>query len=196
MAKANKAVTFTISGGPELAKALREVGDFMTPTTVRNRVAAGMVKASAPMAAMANQLAVTDNEGPDLIQFVASKSVTRRQRKGRSKDKNIVTTYVGERAGSTIGLINEFGTVERFHTDLVGGVTKSVGAIPARPALRPAFEATAGAVIAGIVPAVSAELKKATAAAHKKQAKALKVSTARNILRDQAQSALRERSGG
>lgn len=192
MGNKGKAITLTISGGPELSQALREVGDFMTPATVRGRVAAGMIKASQPMVEMANQLAVTDNQGADDIVFIASRSVSRRQRRGR-KDKNLVQTYVGERAGSTVGLWNEFGTAERVHVDAAGAGQKSVGALPARPALRPAFEATAGAVLSAIVPAVAVELKKATERAHKKQAKALRLSTARNILRDQAQAAMRER---
>lgn len=163
-------VRMVISGGDDLATALRELGDFTSKATARNRLAAGMIKASAPMVQAANALAAHDDVGGDQIQFVASKTLSGTQRKKAAKvnTSTTVKTYVGEQAGSSIGLLNEFGTVERTHKD-----GKSVGAVPPHPAMRPAFESTAASVIAAIVPVVRAELKAATDRAARKAARKL-----------------------
>lgn len=164
-----KTFQMKISGGPELAAALRELGDMTSSTTAKNRLAAGMIKASAPMVDSANQLAAKDNVGEDAIVFVASKRLTARQKKeGGKVPKTSVRTYVGEQAGKgNVGLINEFGTVERTQTT----TGKSVGAVPMHPAMRPAFESTASQVLNNIVPVVQAELAEAVKRAQKKAAK-------------------------
>lgn len=161
-----------ISGGLELAKALRELGDLTSDKRAVGAIKTGMVKASQPMADAANSLAASDGSGPDVIRFVAARTLTARQRKeSRRASKDRVLTYVGEQGGSTIGLINEFGTVERFQRDAVGASHKSVGRITAHPAMRPAFESTAEAVIQRLVPTISEVVQKRAKAVAKKNAK-------------------------
>lgn len=158
----------TISGGPELSAALRDLGDLTSDRRAVTAIKDGMVKASQPMVDTANQLAPTDNEGGDVIQIVASKTLSKRQRKlTRKESKDRILTYVGERGGSVHGLQNEFGTVERVQVK----TGKSVGAIIARPFMRPAFESTAKSVIEAFVPTIRTVVERRAKSARKRAAK-------------------------
>lgn len=177
-----------ISGGPELAAALRELGDMTSKTTAKNRLAAGMVKASLPMVLAAQNNAPKDEFSLATENIVASKSLSARQKREAGKvPKTSVRTYVGERGGSTVGLLNEIGTDLRQQTT----TGRETGQITPRPWLRPAFDSTAQAVLNGIVPHVRAEVDKAAKSAAKKHARKAARSAAASSMRAAALARLR-----
>lgn len=144
----------TISGGPELAKSLRELGDLTSDRRAVSAIKDGMVRAGQQMADIANHIAPSDNEGGDRVRFTSAKSLTARQRKeARRESRDRILTYVGQEGGSNIPLLLEFGTVQRHHQS-----GKAVGAITPTPTMRPAFDTTARDVLNAMVPAISEQV--------------------------------------
>ena len=128
-----------------------------------------MEAALQPVAEAARSLASRTNSGDGWNfseSIVVAKKLRKNQRKGlQSEGKHIRTMHVG--AWSRLAHLIEFGTAERFHES-----GKGVGAMPAAPFMRPAWDANRDKVLEILVRALRVELDRALARAARAAAKA------------------------
>lgn len=92
--------------------------------------------------------------------------LSRRQRRGRAKGKGVIEAFVGATPARHAHLV-ELGTGPRRQRN-----GKSVGAMPARPFMRPAWEANKNRLLDEMGAAMWAEIEKAAKRLAKKSLKA------------------------
>lgn len=163
-------------GGPELKKALEELGELGSTTTAKNAMKRGLIEAARPMVMAAKAFAPKDDHDLE-ISIQASTQLSRRQRRAAGRpDKWTAEVFVGPdyRKGAH-GVIQEFGTEERFINvrGFAGAVMsrKSVGKVPPHPFMRPAFDSTVNVVLMAFAPKVWEEIAKATKRINRKKAR-------------------------
>ncbi|TDK51140.1 HK97-gp10 family putative phage morphogenesis protein [Antarcticimicrobium luteum] len=156
------AVRMKIEGAGDIERALAELARGTSKGAMRR----AMKKTLQPVAEMA------DAASPFTVK-VTSKLSARQARGARGdRGRSKVTLYVGpvqpDGSDAPHAHLYEFGTVERIQTK----TGKSVGVMPARPFLRPAWDANAAGMLEVLKREVWAEIEKATERARRKAAKA------------------------
>lgn len=158
-------VKLKLHGVKEMQRALQELPDELQQPLVE----VALVRAAAPMRDAAEELA-PDAEpfGRGLVQHViTSTKLTETQAKEvgppRKDEARVYVGIDGERPGyAPYAHLNEWGTGPRYHKS-----GKYVGEMPAKPFMRPAFDATARAVIRRFVeqlrPMIAAAAKRVAA---------------------------------
>lgn len=173
-AAAGVGYTLVFTGGPELADALRELGDFAGKTTAKNAMKRGMIVAAQPMIQSARANAPKDTHGLEQSITASTRLSKRQKRARRGADKFTMEVFVGPdyRKGAH-GVLQEFGTEDRWQRDRMGVPHKFVGRVTPHPFMRPAFDSTYRTVFDGFVPAIAAEIEKARQRVYRKQKRAL-----------------------
>lgn len=132
----NSLIHMELVGARELEAALMGLGqDRLIKATMRR----ALLKASQPAAATARRLAPGGpySTGRMKAKIAASTTLARRQRRGQGYKYNPNVAYVWIGAGSRgPGTLTEFGTGPRWQKK----TGKFVGASPAQPFLRPAWD--------------------------------------------------------
>lgn len=155
-------------GVEETAANLRAIGKDVT---IRAAMRRELRKAALPTLEMAKRNAPAEKgwmrEGISLTGTLA-----RRQRRGgkyaRSNDTNTVQMFLGAKPKGP-AVLNEFGTGPRYHKK----TGKFVGAAPAQPFLRPAWESDKMNVLDRFTRGIGPALEKAAKRAARKRAKGL-----------------------
>lgn len=129
----NALIHMEIVGARELERALNALGqDRLIKATLKR----ALVDASKPAVSTAQRLAAK-HTGRMAAKVAVSTTLSRRQRRGQGYKHNPTTAYVWiGSAPRGPGTLTEFGTGPRFHRRS----RKFVGAAPAQPFLRPAWE--------------------------------------------------------
>lgn len=124
---------FVVDGHKELMEAFAELPKSLTNQVIRDT----MKKAVQPVAAAAKALVARDEQ--DLMKSITVGTVlSKSQRRKYGKTGDIVV-YVGpSQPRGSHGHLVEFGTRPRFHKK----TGKFVGIMPAKPFMRPAWDAT------------------------------------------------------
>lgn len=121
-------------GAAALEQALRDLGNS---SAIKKAIRTALMEAAEPAAKMARSLAPRRSgrmaEGVDVSTTLSRRQ--KRQRKNGRNDPFAVFVYIGARPTGP-AVLAEFGTVERHWRN-----GKSTGAMPARPFMRPAWEA-------------------------------------------------------
>jgi HK97 gp10 family phage protein len=169
------AISMGFEGGPELAAALRELGELGSKATPKNAMRRGLENAARPMVMTAKALAPKDDHELEASIQASTKLSPRQKRMAPRVDKYTAQVFVGpdHRQGAH-GVILEFGTEDRWITDAAGVAYKFVGRITPHPFMRPAFDQQAVPVFKAFAPMVWAEIEKATKRIAKKKARAAK----------------------
>lgn len=145
------AQVFKLEGGKELARALEE---FPSKATARNVLKRELTAAAKPVKA-AMEAAAPRDTGFTAESIGLSSSLNPSQRRAVKREgKNFAEVYVGSRRGSA-AIFEEFGTVNQ----------------PARPYMRPAWEATKEQALDTFGKNLGAGIEKAAARAARKAAK-------------------------
>lgn len=131
----NSLLSMHMAGAQGLADALRELGEARD---VRKVLKTALMEESRPIVKEARRLAPRGESGMTAEKIDVSTTLSRRQSRGarprNRADGSEVEVYIGAGARGPAVLI-EFGTAPRYHKN-----GKFVGATPARPFLRPAWE--------------------------------------------------------
>ncbi|MDK3017623.1 HK97-gp10 family putative phage morphogenesis protein [Pseudodonghicola flavimaris] len=156
------AVKMKLEGGGDIERALGELARGTSKGVMRR----AMKKALQPVAKAA------DAASPFTVK-VTSKLTARQSRQARAdRGRSLVTLYVGpvqpDGTDAPHAHLYEFGTGERVHKK--NG--KSVGTMPARPFMRPAWDANQDQMLETLRREVWAEIEKAAERARRKAAKA------------------------
>lgn len=137
----NQFLMLEIKGAVELEAALRALGqDRLIKATNRR----ALLKAARPMAETAQRNA-PKHTGRMAVKIAASSTLSRRQRmsrRGYNRDPSVANVYVGTGPRGP-GVLAEFGTGPRYTKK----PRKFVGAMPAQPFMRPAWEQHKGQVL-------------------------------------------------
>lgn len=143
----------------------------LSQRTAKETAERAMVKALQPVADAARAAAPRSAAAPHLADSIGvSKKLKDSQKRGAEKPSDTRRImYVG--ALMPHAHLIEFGTVERFHKS-----GKSVGRMPARPFMRPAFDANVDAVLAAMTEHLRIEIDKSIKRAAKRAAKAARAS--------------------
>ena len=150
--------TLHITGAKQLKRALRELPEAMQ----REALEQALMESAQPMADAAKALAPVD-EGRLEESIVVAKTLHKSQQAFATSSPDEVQVYVGpnlQRGAGPAGPhghLNEFGTGPRYH-ETTG---KYVGEMPAKPFLRPAFDATKKMVTRLLRPKLWNEIKRA-----------------------------------
>jgi len=129
----NALLQMDIKGGRELEAALYGLGqDRLIKATLKR----ALLKAARPAVATAQRLAPKDTERM-ANKIAVTSTLARRQRRGGQyrRDPNVAWVYIGTSPRGP-GTLQEFGTGPRYHKK----TRKFVGATPAHPFMRPAWE--------------------------------------------------------
>lgn len=153
-------------GVEETAQALRDIGK---DTTIRAAMRRELRRAATPTLQMArNNAPVHKGWMKDGISLTGT--LARRQRRGgkyaRPNDRNEVNLFLGAKPKGP-GVLTEFGTGPRYNKK-----GKFVGAAPAQPWLRPAWEADKHNVLDRFSKAIGPAILKSARRANRKRAKA------------------------
>ena len=127
----NQFLSMEIRGAKELAEALRALGN---DRLIKNTNRRALLKAAKPMVEAAQRNAPT-HTGRMALKIAASTTLSRSQRSGRRSGPDEANVYVGTGPRGP-GVLVEFGTGPRYQKK----PHKFVGAMPAQPFLRPAWE--------------------------------------------------------
>ena len=150
-----------LKGAKELEKALLEL-----PKRIgKNAIKRALVKVAGPIAEDAKSRAPVDS-GKLKERIAVSATLSRRQRKGRNKDKGLVEVFVGAGARRHAVLV-EFGSGPRQHES-----GKGTGQVQPQPFMRPAWEAGKQKALDSLARELAVEIERAAARAAKKKAKA------------------------
>lgn len=154
-------IRFEIRGIEEMRKAL---DDLPTKYMRTAPIQKALLRLLAPVEATAKALApVRSGKLRDRIDI--AKGLSRRQRRGRRREKGLIEAFVGASPARHAHLV-EFGTKERAHKS-----GKSTGAAAAKPFMRPAWDAHKGQLLDQIGEALWAEIEAAAAKAARRAAK-------------------------
>lgn len=175
----SRGVLMHLTGGQALADGLRELGEFGSDRISRAANKRAMVKALEPVADDMRRLAPRD-EGELAESIVITSRLTKRQKRnypgmtasGWNKVKLMQTVFVGPGVGGAHGVLVEFGTQERSHSD-----GKSIGRTPAQPFARPAWEQNKDDVLRSYGGLLWREIAKATERIRRKQERQAKTVT-------------------
>lgn len=130
----NSLLQFELKGAKELEKALRDLGQ---DRLIKATMSRALLDAGKPTADKARARAEALFHGTGLMarKIAISTTLSRRQRRGRGRSgPTEAHVYIGA-SPSGPAILAEFGTGQRRHKN-----GKSVGAMPARPFMRPAWE--------------------------------------------------------
>ena len=130
----NSMLMLEIRGGRELEAALNALGqDRLIKSTNRR----ALMNAAKPAVATARRLAPKGSPARMAEKIDVSSTLSRRQRRGGGyrRDPNVAHVFIGA-APRGPAVLNEFGTGPRYHKR----TRKFVGATPAQPFMRPAWE--------------------------------------------------------
>lgn len=152
-----------LKGARELEEALRALPNRIGKAAVRR----GIIRLLQAVADDA-QGRVPVRTGRLKEKIAVRPQVSRRQRRGRAKEKGLIEAFVGA-TPSRIAHLVEFGTAPRRHRS-----GKSVGAMRAQPFLRPAWDSQSGQLLDALGQVFWEEIERAAARLAKRQAKALK----------------------
>lgn len=160
---AKTSVTMTLHGAKELEAALREMPNRIAKGAVRR----GIIKLLQQVADDA-QGRVPVRSGRLRARIAVKPQLSRRQKRGRAKEKGLIEAFVGATPARHAHLV-EFGTGPRMQRS-----GKSTGAMPARPFLRPAWDSARGKMVDDLGQVLWEEIEKAATRLARRQAKALK----------------------
>jgi HK97 gp10 family phage protein len=160
---ARPVVTMKLHGAKELEAALNELPKRLAKTTLRR----ALVKAAEPVKndAAARAGAIR----PGLAKSIALRpTLSRRQRKGRKKGPGEVEVFLGPSAARRgLAHLIEFGTGPRRQRT----TGRYTGVMPARPFMRPAWEAGKHGIVDRLGKILWEEIKRAADRLAKRQAK-------------------------
>jgi len=153
---------FQLQGVAELKENMQKLPDRMQKPVIRR----AMIRLAQPMV-MAAQAGMGDSvkTGRTQKRITVSATLSRRQRAGLVKDKNVITVYLGVQPSRKAHLI-EFGSGPRYHK-----TGKYVGQMPASPFLRPAFDGGAPMYLQGLGRVIGEEMEKTATRWSRKQAR-------------------------
>ena len=140
----------TLHGAKELEKALLDLPKRIAKTAVRR----GIVKLLQQVADDA-QARVPVRSGRLKEKIAVRPQLSRRQKRGRAKDKGLIEAFVGATPARHAHLV-EFGTGPRMQRN-----GKSTGAMPAQPFLRPAWDGAKGKLVDELGQVLWDEIEKA-----------------------------------
>ena len=154
-----------IKGARELEAALFGLGqDRLIKATLKR----ALLDASRPAVATAERLA-PKHTGRMATKIAVSTTLSRRQRRGGGYKVNPNTAYVWIGAAPRgPGVLAEFGTGPRYHKR----TRKFVGAMPAQPFLRPAWEQHKDQILEDFSKALWIQIEKSAKRLARRQAKA------------------------
>lgn len=159
-----KRPSFDLQLSGNLKENLQQLPERMQKPVIRR----AMLRLAQPMvsAAQAN-IGDSVKTGRTQQRIIVSATLSRRQRRGQVKDKNVITVYMGVQPSRKAHLI-EFGSGPRYHK-----TGKYVGQMPASPYLRPAFDAGAQPYLQGLGRVIGEEIEKTAARWSRKQMRQL-----------------------
>ncbi|WP_323783447.1 HK97-gp10 family putative phage morphogenesis protein [Leisingera sp.] len=160
------AMKFKMEGAGDIERALAD----LARGTAKGAVRRAMKKTLKPVAEAAEGLS-----GGKFKVAVTSKLTARQQRdarmdRGRSKLALYVGPVMPDGDDAPHAHLYEFGTAPRFHKE----TGKSVGAMPARPFMRPAWDANQAAMLETLKREIWAEIEKTVERARRKAERAAK----------------------
>lgn len=160
----NSLLSMKMAGTEGLADALRALG---SDKDVRKVMRISLLEESRPVVKEARRLAAHAT-GTMRDKIDVSTTLSRRQRRGRTgrvgKDPNEAEVYIGAGARGPAVLI-EFGTAPRYHRKS----RRFVGATPARPFMRPAWEKFKGQILKRLAFRIWYEIEQAAERIRKRQ---------------------------
>lgn len=146
-------IKFEIRGLDELKQALNDLPTKYLRTSAIQKALLALLE---PIEATAKALAPRKS-GRLAASINIAKSLSKRQRRRRARGKGLIEAFVGASPSPHAHLV-EFGTKQRFHKS-----GKSTGAGPAKPFMRPAWDAHKGLLLGQIGEALWAEIEAAAA---------------------------------
>jgi hypothetical protein len=162
----NSFLQFEIRGARELEAALRELGqDRLIKATMKRALKDAAEPAAAD--AQARAQALFHGSGRMASKIAVSTTLSKRQRRGRGRSgPNEAQVYIGAGPRGPAVLM-EFGTGPRRHKN-----GKSVGAVPAAPFMRPAWEAHKHQILDDFAKALWIQIEKSAKRLGRRQMKA------------------------
>jgi HK97 gp10 family phage protein len=153
-------IDMKLDGAKELEAALRA----LPGTLAKGVLQRALVKAARPMVDDAKSR-VRRRTGRLASKINVSTQLSRRQKRGRAREKGLAEAFVGASPARHAHLV-ELGSGPRHHKS-----GKYVGQMPASPFLRPAFEANAQGLIDALGEEIWRELEKSATRLGRKAAK-------------------------
>lgn len=165
----NSLLQFEMKGGKELEKALRDLGQDRLIKATMKRALVDVAKPTVADA-QARAAAIFHGTGRMAKKIAVSSTLSRRQRRrrsGRGFGGNEATVYIGA-APRGPAVIMEFGTGPRRQKT----TGKSVGAVAARPFMRPAWEANKHKILDNFAAALWRQIERSATRLGRRQMKA------------------------
>lgn len=135
---ARQYVSFQVSGQKELARLFEQLPKSLTDGVLRQTAS----KAVKPVAEVARNMVPKDES--DLAESITvSTRLSKRQKRMFSRKGDVVVHAGPSQPRGSHGILVEFGTGARYHK----ATGRYVGVMPARPFMRPAWDANASQVL-------------------------------------------------
>jgi HK97 gp10 family phage protein len=153
-----------LHGAKELEAALRQLPKRIGRAAIRR----ALMKAAQPIVNDAKGRAAATKPGLGEKGISISATMSRRQKRGRRKDKNAVEIFIGAHsAGRGLAHLIEFGTGPRYQKN-----GRYTGQTPAQPFMRPAWDAGKMPAWSQLQKLLWAEIEKAARSLARRRAKA------------------------
>lgn len=162
---ARDGVTMKLIGAKDLERALLALPERLQKSTIDR----ALLRVGAPIAADAKGRVNRAGGKPDVAdKIIVSKNLSRRQRRGQTKEDGTRTIYIGVRPAPHAHLI-EFGTGPRYTK---AGAYR--GSMPAAPFMRPAWDGGWRPALDDLGKILGEEIEKSARRLAKRQAKLLR----------------------